>query len=187
MSEFTLAAIEDAAARVHRAMPPTPQYAWPLLAARAGAEIWVKHENHTPVGAFKVRGGVLHMADLAKAKPGLAGVIAATRGNHGQSIAFGAARAGLKATIVVPHGNSVEKNAAMRAQGAELVEHGHDFQAALEHCRALADARGLHFVAVLFCPIWCSACRPMRWSSSRARRRSIASTCPSVWAREFAA
>ena len=146
MSAFSLAAIEDAAARVHRAMPPTAQYAWPLLAARVGAEIWVKHENHTPVGAFKVRGGILHMADLAKARPGLPGVIAATRGNHGQSIAFGAGRAGLKATIVVPHGNSVEKNAAMRAQGAELVEHGHDFQAALEHCRALADARGLHFV-----------------------------------------
>lgn len=146
MSAFSLAAIENAAARVHRAMPPTPQYAWPLLAARVGAEIWVKHENHTPVGAFKVRGGILHMADLARARPGLPGVIAATRGNHGQSIAFGAGRAGLKATIVVPHGNSVEKNAAMRAQGAELVEHGHDFQAALEHCRALADARGLHFV-----------------------------------------
>lgn len=146
MSEFTLAAIEDAAARVHRAMPPTPQYAWPLLSARAGTEVWVKHENHTPVGAFKVRGGVLHMADLAKARPGLAGVIAATRGNHGQSIAFGAARAGLKATIVVPQGNSVEKNAAMRAQGAALVEHGHDFQAALEHARALAQTRGLHFV-----------------------------------------
>jgi threonine dehydratase len=146
MSEFTLAAIEDAAARVHRAMPPTPQYAWPLLAARVGAEIWVKHENHTPVGAFKVRGGILHMADLAKARPGLAGVIAATRGNHGQSLAFGAARAGLKATIVVPRGNSIEKNAAMRAQGAELVEHGHDFQAALEHARALAESRGLHFV-----------------------------------------
>ncbi|MCM0019923.1 MAG: threonine dehydratase [Tagaea sp.] len=146
MSGFALATIEEAAARVHRAMPPTPQYAWPLLAARLGAEVWVKHENHTPVGAFKVRGGVLHMADLAKAKPGLAGVIAATRGNHGQSIAYGAARAGLKATIVVPLGNSVEKNAAMRAQGAELVEHGHDFQAALEHARALAETRGLHFV-----------------------------------------
>jgi threonine dehydratase len=146
MSQFTLAAIQEAAARVRRAMPPTPQYAWPLLANRVGAEVWVKHENHTPVGAFKVRGGVLHLADLAKTKPGLAGVIGATRGNHGQSLAFGAARAGLKATIVVPHGNSIEKNAAMRAQGAELVEHGHDFQAALEHARVLADSRGLHFV-----------------------------------------
>lgn len=146
MPDFNLAALEEATARVHRAIPPTPQYAWPLLAARVGAEVWVKHENHTPVGAFKVRGGILHLEDLAKTKPGLKGVIAATRGNHGQSIAFGAARVGMKATIVVPRGNSVEKNAAMRAQGAELVEHGHDFQAALEHCRALADARGLHFV-----------------------------------------
>lgn len=146
MAQFTLSQIESAAARLHRAIPPTPQYRWPLLGARVGAEVWVKHENHTPVGAFKVRGGVLHMADLAAAKPGLAGVISATRGNHGQSIAFGAARAGLKATIVVPHANAVEKNAAMRALGAELVEHGHDFQAALEYARDLAATRGLHFV-----------------------------------------
>jgi threonine dehydratase len=146
MPQFALATLEAAADRLHRAIPPTPQYAWPLLSARAGAEIWVKHENHTPVGAFKVRGGILHMADLAAANPGLTGVIAATRGNHGQSIAFGAAKAGLRSTIVVPHGNSAEKNAAMRALGAELVEHGHDFQAALEHARDLARMRKLHFV-----------------------------------------
>ncbi len=146
MMQLTLTELDAAAERLRRAIPPTPQYHWPLLSARAGAEIWVKHENHTPVGAFKVRGGILHMADLAAAKPDLPGVISATRGNHGQSIAFGAARAGLKATIVVPHGNSVEKNAAMRALGAELVEHGHDFQAALEHARELATTRGLHFV-----------------------------------------
>jgi threonine dehydratase len=127
-------------------MPPTPQYAWPLLGARLGAEVWVKHENHTPLGAFKVRGGIVYMAGLKAAQPTLEGVIAATRGNHGQSIAFAARRAGLTATIVVPHGNSVEKNAAMRALGAALIEHGSDFQAALDHARELSKSRGLFFV-----------------------------------------
>lgn len=147
MSEFfSLAALESAAAAVHAVLPPTPQYCWPLLSARVGAEIWVKHENHLPVGAFKVRGGVLHLAELKAARPDLAGVISATRGNHGQSVAFGAGRVGLKATIVVPHGNSVEKNAAMRALGAELVEHGEDFNHALDRARELAEERALHFV-----------------------------------------
>jgi threonine dehydratase len=147
MSLFSLDRLEDAAAEVHRAIAPTPQYCWPLLSARLGTETWVKHENHTAVGAFKVRGGVLHLARLKARHPGLAGVVSATRGNHGQSIAFAAARNGLRATIVVPHGNSVEKNAAMKALGAELVEHGHDFQAALEHATTLAEQRRLHFVA----------------------------------------
>ncbi|MBL8699530.1 MAG: threonine dehydratase [Alphaproteobacteria bacterium] len=147
MTEFTLAQLEAAADRVHRVIAPTPQYCWPQLSRRLGAEVWVKHENHTEVGAFKVRGGVLHLADLRAAKPGLAGVVAATRGNHGQSVAFAATRNGLASTIVVPHGNSVEKNAAMRALGAELVEHGQDFQESLEHAFALAEERGLHFVA----------------------------------------
>jgi threonine dehydratase len=127
-------------------MPPTPQYAWPLLSQRVGAEVWVKHENHTPLGAFKVRGGIVYMTALKEKQPKLAGVIAATRGNHGQSIAFAARRVGLSATIVAPHGNSVEKNAAMRALGAELIEHGSDFQAALEHARVLAAERDLFFV-----------------------------------------
>lgn len=146
MSTFSLDQLEAAAARVHRVIPPTPQFCWPLLARRLGAEVWVKHENHTEVGAFKVRGGVLHIADLRAAHPGLRGIIGATRGNHGQSLAFAAARNGVASVIVVPHGNSVEKNAAMRALGAELVEHGDDFQAALEHAFALAAERGLHFV-----------------------------------------
>lgn len=131
---------------VYAAMPATPQYAWPLLAEALGAEVWVKHENHTPLGAFKVRGGLVYMKALREREPQVLGVIGATRGNHGQSIAFAARRHGLRATIVVPRGNSVEKNAAMRALGAELVEHGDDFQASREHAAALAAARGLHFV-----------------------------------------
>lgn len=136
--------IEAAAALVYAAMPPTPQYCWPLLCARSGAEVWVKHENHLPVGAFKVRGGIAYLSRLRQAEPHVAGVLAATRGNHGQSVAFAARRAGLAAVIVVPHGNSVEKNAAMRALGAELIEHGHDFQAAYEYAGALARERRLH-------------------------------------------
>jgi threonine dehydratase len=139
-----LADLEAAAAIVHGVMPPTPQYCWPLLGQRTGAETWVKHENHTPLGAFKLRGGLVYMQQLKRAQPDVAGVIAATRGNHGQSVAFAAARAGLAAVIVVPHGNSAEKNAAMRALGAELIEHGHDFQAAYEHAMGLAAARKLH-------------------------------------------
>jgi len=139
-----LADLEAAAGLVHSVMPPTPQYCWPLLSERAGAEVWVKHENHTPLGAFKVRGGLVYMAELRKREPKIPGVLAATRGNHGQSVAFAAKRAGLRAVIVVPHGNSVEKNAAMRALGAELVEHGHDFQAAYEHATGLAAREGLH-------------------------------------------
>ncbi|HUL08038.1 MAG TPA: threonine dehydratase [Candidatus Acidoferrum sp.] len=139
-----LADLEAAATTVHGVMPPTPQYCWPLLSQRTGAETWVKHENHTPVGAFKLRGGLVYMQRLKREQPDVAGVIAATRGNHGQSVAFAAARAGLAAVIVVPHGNSAEKNAAMRALGAELIEHGHDFQAAYEHAMGLAAARKLH-------------------------------------------
>ncbi len=138
--------LRAAAERVHAVMPPTPQYCWPLLSQRAGCEVWVKHENHTPIGAFKLRGGIVYMEALRRRDPDTTGVIAATRGNHGQSVACAASRAGLTSTLVVPLGNSVEKNAAMRAFGAELVEHGHDFQAALEHARDLAAARGLHFV-----------------------------------------
>ncbi|HEX7967876.1 MAG TPA: threonine dehydratase [Stellaceae bacterium] len=142
----TLAEIERAAALVHRVLPPTPQLCWPLLAARCGAEVWVKHENHTPIGAFKIRGGLTYLAALREREPETRGVIAATRGNHGQSVALAAQRLGLAATIVVPHGNSREKNAAMRAFGAALVEHGHDFQAAYEYARTLSAERRLHLV-----------------------------------------
>jgi len=124
--------------------PPTPQIAWPLLSARLGTEVWVKHENQLPTGAFKVRGGLVYLEHLRRHQPGVTGVITATRGNHGQSVAFAARRLGLRAVIAVPHGNSPEKNAAMRAFGAELVEQGHDFQAAREWAMARAAEEGLH-------------------------------------------
>jgi threonine dehydratase len=142
---FTLAEIEAALPIVRSAVPPTPQYAWPQLAVRTGAEVFVKHENHTPIGAFKVRGGLVYMDRLRREQPQVAGVVSATRGNHGQSLAFAARRAGIAATIVVPHGNSAEKNAAMRAFGAELVEHGRDFDEAKEHAAAMACQRGYAF------------------------------------------
>jgi len=138
--------LESAAEVVHRMLPPTPQICWPLLCARTGAEVWVKHENHTPLGAFKVRGGLVYMEELRQREPDIRGVIAATRGNHGQSIAFAANRAGLRAVIVVPHKNSVEKNAAMRSLGAVLIEHGDDFQEAYEHAAHLSEAEHLHLV-----------------------------------------
>jgi threonine dehydratase len=143
---FTRDDLQSARAIVGAFVPPTPQYAWPLLRERLGMTVWVKHENHTPAGAFKVRGGLTYFEHLTRSRPGLRGVIAATRGNHGQSVGWAARRHGLPATIVVPHGNSVEKNAAMRALGATLLEHGDDFQAAREHATALADAQGLHMV-----------------------------------------
>ena len=142
----SLGRLREAADLVHRTIPPTPQICWPLLNRRIGADVWVKHENHTPIGAFKLRGGLVYMDRLIVREPDVKGIISATRGNHGQSIAFAAARAGLKATIVVPYGNSIEKNAAMEALGAELVEHGHDFQAALEFAMIEAGKRGLHLV-----------------------------------------
>lgn len=143
---FTRAELDAARALVREHVPPTPQHRWPLLEARLGVPVWLKHENHGPVGAFKLRGGLVYFDALVRREPGLREVLSATRGNHGQSVAFAAARHGLRATIVVPHGNSVEKNAAMRALGAELVEHGEDFQAAREHAQALAAARGAHMV-----------------------------------------
>jgi threonine dehydratase len=140
---FSLADLEAAAALVRGVVPETPQYAWPLLAERAGAEVWVKHENHTPIGAFKVRGGIVYMDWLKRSGPKVEGVITATRGNHGQSIALAARRAGLPATILIPNGNSAEKNAAMAGFGAELVVHGRDFDEAKERAVALARERGL--------------------------------------------
>jgi threonine dehydratase len=138
--------IEEAARIVGAVMRPTPEIAWPLLSARCGSEVWVKHENHTPIGAFKLRGGLVYLDSLARAPAPPGGIIAATRGNHGQSIAAAARRHGFRTTIVVPHGNSVEKNTAMRALGAELIEHGHDFQAALEFAREQALERGLAMI-----------------------------------------
>ena len=136
--------IAAAAELIYRHLGPTPEYCWPLICERAGTEVWVKHENHTPIGAFKVRGGLVYLDDLMKRAPETRGVIAATRGNHGQSVAYAARRAGIEAVVVAPRGNSAEKNRAMRALGAELIEHGEDFNAALERAEELAAARGLH-------------------------------------------
>jgi threonine dehydratase len=143
---FTPDEVDAARHTVYSVMPPTPQYAWPMLRDRLGMKVWVKHENHTPAGAFKVRGGLTYFCTLAAAGGGANGVITATRGNHGQSVGFGARKYGLGATIVVPHGNSLEKNAAMRALGGKLIEHGEDFQAAREYAGRLAAERGLHMV-----------------------------------------
>ena len=143
LDQPSLASLETAAALVYESMPPTPQYRWPLLESRVGTEVWVKHENHTPTGAFKVRGGLVYFDDLCRVgKP--AGVVTATRGNHGQSVGFAARRYEVPAAIVVPHGNSVEKNAAMKALGVELVERGRDFQAATEAAAEIAAQRGWH-------------------------------------------
>jgi threonine dehydratase len=127
-------------------MPPTPQHHWPLLSRRVGAEVWVKHENHTAIGAFKIRGGTVYLDDLRRAQPRVRGVVTATTGNHGQSIALAASKVGLAATIVVPQGNNPAKNRAMQGFGATLVEVGHDFQAAYEHAVALAAREALHLV-----------------------------------------
>jgi len=142
---FSLAELEAAVPVVRAVVPPTPQFAWPLLAARFGAAVVVKHENHTPIGAFKVRGGLTYFERLKRERPRVKGVVSATRGNHGQSLAFAGGRAGVAVTIVVPRGNSAEKNAAMRAFGAELVEHGRDFDAAKARAEALAAERGLEY------------------------------------------
>jgi threonine dehydratase len=138
-----LARLEQAATVVYAAMPATPQYRWPLLEQALRTPVWVKHENHTPVGAFKVRGGLTYFHALAHAGERPRGVVSATRGNHGQSIALAARRAGVPATILIPNGNSAEKNAAMAGFGAELVVHGRDFDEAKERAVALARERGL--------------------------------------------
>ena len=138
--------IEAAAECIRPIVPPTPQIFWPLLGARTGAEVWVKHENHTPIGAFKIRGGLVYMEALSRREPSIRRVVAATRGNHGQSVALAARGVGLIATIYVPHGNSVEKNAAMRAYGAELIEHGDDFQEALEYAQGQAAQPDTHLM-----------------------------------------
>ncbi len=143
---WSLDELETARDLVYANMGPTPQLRWPLLGERCGAEVWVKHENHTSIGAFKLRGGLVYMNHLRREQPDVAGVLTATRGNHGQSVALAAREAGFSAVVVVPHGNSVEKNAAMRALGAELIEHGRDFQESYEFAGEEAARRGLHMV-----------------------------------------
>lgn len=144
--EFTLEELEKAATLVHTVVPPTPQYAWPKLRKRAGFTLWVKHENHTPTGAFKVRGGIIYLDRLRREMRGLTGVVSATRGNHGQSIAFASARAGVPATLYVPRGNSPDQNSAMATFGAKLVEFGRDFDEAKNEAFRVAAAEGLHFI-----------------------------------------
>lgn len=143
---FDLGQLEHAHQVVGAAMPPTPAHAWPLLAQRLGADVVVKHENHTPIGAFKVRGGLVYVERLRRERPQTSGIISATRGNHGQSLAFAARRYGVPLTIYVPHGNSVEKNQSMRALGANLVEYGEDFQSAREECERHGEREGLELV-----------------------------------------
>ena len=144
----TLDEIRDAQKLVYQLMQPTPQISWPLLNQRLEAQVWVKHENHTPIGAFKARTAIVYAAELFKTSNGIKGLITATRGNHGQSVALAGQRFKVPVTIVVPHGNSAEKNAAMRGQGANLIELGNDYQEAREHAHKLAQKQGLHVVPI---------------------------------------
>ena len=142
----TIDEIRAAQELVYSVMPPTPQIVWPVLCERLGTEVWVKHENHTPIGAFKARTAVVYAAELFRGKSGITGLVTATRGNHGQSVALAARRFNVPAHLVVPHGNSREKNVAMRAQGAQIIEFGKDYQEAKEHSKRLAEEHGWHFV-----------------------------------------
>lgn len=146
MHRLTRDDLEQAARRVYQVMPATAQYCWPLLTERMGCKVWVKHENHTPTGAFKVRGGITFMHWLKREHPHAKGIVTATRGNHGQSLALAAQALGLRALIVVPQGNSVEKNNAMRGFGGEVVEYGRDFDEAREEAARLAQQQGLFLV-----------------------------------------
>jgi threonine dehydratase len=142
---FTLAELENVLPLVRARVPPTPQYAWPLLKALSGVEVVVKHENHTPIGAFKVRGGIVYFDRLKRERSQLTGIVTATRGNHGQSLAFAGAHASIAVTIVVPYGNSIEKNAAMQSFGAKLIEQGRDFDEAKEAAIRIAAESGLEY------------------------------------------
>ena len=142
----TIVEIREAQKLVYELMAPTPQIAWPLLRERLGTEVWVKHENHTPIAAFKARTAVVYAAELFRHSNGIRGLVTATRGNHGQSVALAARRFNVPAYVVVPRGNSSEKNAAMRAQGANLIEFGHDYQESKEHAQKLTRENGCHFV-----------------------------------------
>ena len=146
MHTLTYDDIEQATRQVYQVMPATAQYAWPLLAERLGCTVWIKHENHTPTGAFKVRGGITFMQWLKREHPHVNGIVTATRGNHGQSLALAASAAGLRALIVVPEGNSIEKNNAMRGFGGEVIEYGRDFDEAREEAARLAQTQGLYLV-----------------------------------------
>jgi len=148
---FTLAELEGVIPLVRSIVPSTPQYAWPLLKAQTGVDVVVKHENHTPIGAFKVRGGIVYFDRLKYERPEVQGIVTATRGNHGQSLAFAGSRANIAVTIVVPHGNSTEKNAAMQAFGAELIEHGRDFDEAKEAAIRIASERGGEYAPSFHC------------------------------------
>jgi len=143
---FSKTDLETAAQLVYRYMPATPQYAWPLLRDVTGCEVWVKHENHTPTGAFKVRGGITYIDWLKRAHPDVTGIVTATRGNHGQSQALAATRVGLKVTIYVPQCNSAEKNAAMQAFGGDVIEHGADFDEARQEAMRQAEEHNWHAV-----------------------------------------
>ncbi|MGE4048807.1 MAG: threonine dehydratase [Acetobacteraceae bacterium] len=164
---LTHESLDDALHCVQAHFSGTPQYAWPLLGRRTGAEVWVKHENHTPTGAFKIRGGLTYLDRLSRAKSRPRGIVSATRGNHGQSLAWAGSRFCIPVTIVVPHGNSPEKNAAMRSFGATLVDHGVDFEAAREHAAFLAGAEGLVF-APSFAPDLVRGVATYSWELFRA-------------------
>lgn len=142
----TIDEIGEAQKFVYALMQPTPQLCWPQLNEKLEANVWVKHENHTPIGAFKARTAIVYAEEIFREEKGIKGLIAATRGNHGQSVALAGQRYKVPVTIVVPHGNSIEKNAAMRSQGARLVEFGNDFQSAREHAERIAKEELLHFV-----------------------------------------
>jgi threonine dehydratase len=146
MPATNLDTLQAVASEVYQHMQPSPQLQWPLLSERCGCEVWVKHENHNPTGAFKVRGGLIYLKNLRQREPDISGIVSATRGNHGQSLAFAAAKQGLALTVVVPEGNSADKNRAMQALGAELVIHGQDFNESVDHARVLEQERGLHRV-----------------------------------------
>lgn len=170
---------------VGRRVQPTPQYVWPLLVRQVGTEVWVKHENHTPTGAFKVRGGLIYAERLRTERPSVKGIVSATRGNHGQSLAFAGRAAGLDVTIVVPKGNSPDKNASMQGFGAELLEHGHDFQAASTPARSAP-----HVASRQFPPstrISCSAWPRTPASCSTPPGNSMPYTSRSEWVRESVA
>ena len=140
----TLAELDTAAAVVYGQMQASPQIEWPLLSERCGCEVWVKHENHNPTGAFKVRGGLVYIQRLMQSQPNITGLVTATRGNHGQSVAYAAARSGLRCVVVVPQGNNPDKNRAMAALGAEVIVHGRDFDEAVPYAQSLAEQDGLH-------------------------------------------
>ena len=180
---FDMADLEHAAELVYRVLPPTPQYAWPKLKQRAGCTVWVKHENHTPTGAFKVRGGVVYLERLRHAQPMIPGVITATRGNHGQSIAFAAARTRVPATIFVPRGNSPDQNSAIAAFGADVLQFGREFDQAKHQAFRGPPPKGA-FRPPLSIKTSSSALRATRSSCFARWDRWIPYTLESGWARE---